>query len=98
MGLAAARWGVAPRRSSRVPAVPGPATRPDTLRAPESTATVAQAKRPPTPRATAPRESPRALPSATPAARQEDSVMQSLRATPLAAMRRPLDPGATPAA
>src|SRR5881409_1132276 len=60
IGIAAALWWVAPWRSSRVPAVPGPATRPDTLRAPESTATVAQAKRPPTPRATAPRESPRA--------------------------------------
>ncbi|PYP22563.1 MAG: hypothetical protein DMD53_02150 [Gemmatimonadetes bacterium] len=97
IGIAAALWWVAPWRSSRVPAVPGPATRPDTLRAPESTATVAQAKRPPTPRATAPRESPRALPSATTAARQEDSVMQSLRATALAAMRRALDAGATPA-
>src|SRR2546430_589412 len=97
VGIAAALWWVAPWRGSRVPTVPVPATRPDTLAASESTATVARAKRPPAPRPAAPRESPRALPSAPAAARQEDSLMQSLRATALAAMRRALDAGATPA-
>src|SRR5712691_10558395 len=69
VGIVAALWWVAPWRGSRVPTVPGPATRPDTLGAPESTATVARPKRPPAPRPAAPRESPRALPSAPAAAR-----------------------------
>src|SRR2546425_250488 len=97
VGMAAALWWVAPWRGSRVPTVPLPVTGPDTVGAPESTATVARAKRPPAPRPAAPRESPRALPSTPAAARQEDSLMQSLRATALAAMRRALDAGATPA-
>src|SRR3989454_870873 len=93
VGIAAALWWVAPWRGSRVPTVPGP----DTVGAPESTATVARTMRPPASRPAAPRESPRALPSAPAPARQEDSVMQSLRATALAAMRHALDAGATPA-
>src|SRR2546428_2326232 len=97
VGIAAALWWVAPWRGARAPAVPGPAVTPDTLRTPAATATVAAAPRPPTRPATAPRESPPPLPPAPTAARQEDSVMQSLRATALAAMRRALDAGATPA-
>src|SRR5437899_6046474 len=106
-GIAAALWWVAPWRGFRTPAAKAPAAGPDTIAAssrapraaaetaavrtpPESTPTVARAKRPP-----APPPQPAARESAR--ARQEDSLLQSLRATALAAMRRALDAGATPA-
>ena len=106
-GIAAALWWVAPWRGFRTPAAKAPAAGPDTIAAssrapraaaetaavrtpPESTPTVARAKRPP-----APPPPPAARESAR--ARQEDSLLQSLRATALAAMRRALDAGATPA-
>src|SRR3989441_257273 len=77
-----------------IPASPRPpraAAEPAAVRPPpESPPTVARAKRPP-----APPPPPAARESAR--ARQEDSLLQSLRATALAAMRRALDAGATPA-